>query len=73
MEEKKFDTSCEEMAEMWQRVQEGAEYIVRYFSEKKFTVADAKRTLDAARRGIEAETTVNMRPMDANEECCNFW
>ena len=71
--EKTCHEACETTEEMWERVQDGAEYIVRYFAEKKFTVADAMRALDAARRGIEAETTVNMLAPDTSEARFRFW
>ena len=43
----------------WQRLRVAAAHIVQYFTEQKFTVDDARNTLDIAGRLLTAATTVN--------------
>ena len=46
--------------ERYTNIQEAAAHIVRYFSERKFTVDDARRAIDMAGRWITAASTVNV-------------
>lgn len=50
-------------AEQWEKTcirrKEAAAELLRYFAEKKFTVDDARDTLDIAGRWVTAATTVN--------------
>ena len=63
MEEEEFLKLQQERAEQWEKTcirrKEAAAELLRYFAEKKFTVDDARDTLDITGRWITEATTVN--------------